>query len=516
MRILIFDDDKSTVDMLIKTIRWDLLGIDSFSVAYTVAQAKAIFLEGEHIDLMLCDIEAPGENGIDLLRWVRKNEYTTENIFLTNHAEFSFAQEAVRLGSVEYILKLSPAKQIEQALQRAVNRIKSRELSADHSRRILDAERLDKWLDFLMGYCGVDELKETFCSTAPEFYIDQPFLLALCLFPKQITISESARSTYLSNAVFETVFRETDGYAVFSRDANDKLWIVMPQPLHGQCADLLEQLLVYFEQTIPRSGVSAYYADPVAIEDLPKVRQDLERMAAENVTQIGKVLRWPGTGESGTAVSAGLPPQWMALIKEGQSAELFMQIKMYLEHLRRSDLLDRSVLQAFYHNYMQMLYLVLGQEQIEGHRLFQDAAARQLYESAELSLYEMMKWVGFSLNRTCDVLLEARRGKTTIDEVREYIDENICEKLRRGDIAARFYMSEDHLSHLFKKHFSVSIPEYINRRRVEYAATLLGKGQSVQEVSTACGFETSSYFSTVFRRLMGCSPLDYRKKLTEN
>ncbi|MCL2035270.1 MAG: helix-turn-helix domain-containing protein [Oscillospiraceae bacterium] len=515
MRILIFDDDKSTVDMLLKTINWELLGIDKFLTAYTVKQAKAAFLEGERIDLMLCDIEAPGENGIDLLRWVRQNGYETENIFLTNHAEFSFAQEAVRLGSVEYILKLSPPEQVEQALRRAANRINSRESLQDDSRRIRKAERMEKWLDFLIGHCGAEELKEALRKDNPAFDAEQAFLLALCHFPKQLALSKKEREVYLGNAVREIVLYGDEGYAVFSRDVQDKVWIMMPPSLHVQAEALLGQLLAYFERTAPKSGVSAYYSDPAKLEALPGIRRRLEKMAAENVTRIGEVLRWRAKEEGSPPAPAGLPPEWTDLLKNGRSAELFGQIKAYLEQCRQSGSLDRTMLQAFHLNYMQMVYSALHQEQIEGNRLFCDGAARQLYASAELSIYEMMKWVGFSLNRTCDVIREARRAKTVIDEVREYIDGHFCEKLRRKDIAARFYMNEDHLSHLFKKRFSATIPEYINCRRVEYASTLLRRGYSVQEVSMACGFETSSYFSTVFRRLTGRSPSDYRKSPPE-
>ena len=57
---------------------------------------------------MVCDIEAPGGTGLDLLRWVRENGYGTENIFLTNYDSFAFASEAIKLDCVEYILKMSP------------------------------------------------------------------------------------------------------------------------------------------------------------------------------------------------------------------------------------------------------------------------------------------------------------------------------------------------------------------------------------------------------------------------
>ena len=51
------------------------------------------------VDILLCDIEMPGENGLGLLRWVREQEKEIECIFLTCHAKFAYAQEAIILGS---------------------------------------------------------------------------------------------------------------------------------------------------------------------------------------------------------------------------------------------------------------------------------------------------------------------------------------------------------------------------------------------------------------------------------
>ena len=103
MNLCMVNDEKLTVDMMKTDISWNEYGIHEVYVAYDVAHAKSI-IETKNVDILLCDIEMPGENGIALLRWVRDNHMDIVCIFLTCHASFSYAQEAISLGCQEYIL----------------------------------------------------------------------------------------------------------------------------------------------------------------------------------------------------------------------------------------------------------------------------------------------------------------------------------------------------------------------------------------------------------------------------
>jgi len=57
------------------------------------------------VELILCDIEMPKENGIHFLKWVREQKIQTEVIFLTSHEKFEYAYGAVQNGAANYLLK---------------------------------------------------------------------------------------------------------------------------------------------------------------------------------------------------------------------------------------------------------------------------------------------------------------------------------------------------------------------------------------------------------------------------
>lgn len=75
---------------------------------------------------------------------------------------------------------------------------------------------------------------------------------------------------------------------------------------------------------------------------------------------------------------------------------------------------------------------------------------------------------------------------------------------------------EVYLRKLFRQELQLSPKQYLTRLRLHYAASLLDSGYySVTEVSKRAGFEDEKYFSTVFRKAMGCSPSRYQYSFTE-
>ncbi|MGN1377316.1 MAG: helix-turn-helix domain-containing protein [Dorea sp.] len=116
MNLLIVDDQKNVIEGMQEGIHWDGLSVESVYTANSAKEAKNIISE-KKIDAMLCDIEMPGENGLSLFRWAKKQNEQLECLFLTSHAEFEFAKEAMNLGGFGYILQPAPYSVIERAIR---------------------------------------------------------------------------------------------------------------------------------------------------------------------------------------------------------------------------------------------------------------------------------------------------------------------------------------------------------------------------------------------------------------
>ena len=103
MTVLIVDDQPDVVRGEEQGINWTSLGVDRILSAYSVPEAEKLLLS-EPVSVLLCDIEMPPRSGLELLELIRERKLPTRCIFLSAHAEFTYAQEAVRLGGFDYIL----------------------------------------------------------------------------------------------------------------------------------------------------------------------------------------------------------------------------------------------------------------------------------------------------------------------------------------------------------------------------------------------------------------------------
>lgn len=122
MNLLIVNDEELTAKSMEMDIEWEKYGIFKVFVAFNAMNAKEI-LSGNQINIVLLDIEMPEENGISLLRWIRSHEMKVECIFLTCHASFEYAKEAIALGCKEYILMPTRYEEIGEIVRKVASGI---------------------------------------------------------------------------------------------------------------------------------------------------------------------------------------------------------------------------------------------------------------------------------------------------------------------------------------------------------------------------------------------------------
>ena len=103
-----------------------------------------------------------------------------------------------------------------------------------------------------------------------------------------------------------------------------------------------------------------------------------------------------------------------------------------------------------------------------------------------------------------------------IHEISEYISAHYSDELSLPILSSRFSVSESHLSRKFKDTSGVGLNEYITFVRIMNAERLLREGGlSITEVATRCGFNDSNYFSAVFKKIKGVTPLKFSKNASE-
>ncbi|MCI1680368.1 MAG: AraC family transcriptional regulator [Ewingella americana] len=103
-------------------------------------------------------------------------------------------------------------------------------------------------------------------------------------------------------------------------------------------------------------------------------------------------------------------------------------------------------------------------------------------------------------------------SRTTASKVMQWIEENYVMKFSLAELSAAIGLSQSYISRVFSQETGGSVVDYLATRRIKRACELLrSTDMRIEEVGSQCGFTDTPYFITCFRKLIGRTPLQYRK-----
>lgn len=224
MNLLLVDDEVVSVQGMLQGVRWERCGIDRVFAAYTVKDAKRLLLE-EPIDLALLDIEMPEENGMDLLRWMRSQEKLRELpcAFLTCHAEFDYAREALQLRCVDYLLKPLEYTSVEELVLRMVS-----SQQVVHRKRQME-QYGEQWL-----HEKVDSAKE---HTGPVVdgaaIAEKTADYIVSHLSDKLSVEDLAFRAHLNPDYLNRIFKKAKGISINKFIINERMSLAMELITHG-------------------------------------------------------------------------------------------------------------------------------------------------------------------------------------------------------------------------------------------------------------------------------------------
>jgi two-component system response regulator YesN len=204
--------------------------------------------------------------------------------------------------------------------------------------------------------------------------------------------------------------------------------------------------------------------------------------------------------------------EWEQFLHNGEKIKLVNSIKHYLDKAKAAGTLNGGLLFAIHHDLMQMTYKVLKRWQIQASDLFANENTRQLYRNASNSAFDLLKWINQFSGQAIELIRESSRGESLADKVKAYIAEHYSENVSRQELADQLFVNSDYLSRVFNKEAGMPIPDYITQVRMEEAKRLLHTDSTVSDIAIRVGIDNYSYFSTVFKKYTGITPMEYRRK----
>lgn len=123
MNLLIVEDEVRLRNALANNIPWEKHGIE---VVGKAANGKAALelIDRKKPDLLLLDLQMPEMDGLSLARRLREEDPLMKIVILSGHDDFAYAQAALELGVVSYLLKPAGDQEILEAMLKAAERLR--------------------------------------------------------------------------------------------------------------------------------------------------------------------------------------------------------------------------------------------------------------------------------------------------------------------------------------------------------------------------------------------------------
>lgn len=124
-KIVLIDDDRSTLETIGAFFDWNQMGLDLAKTADDGVSGLEAILKIKP-DIVLIDIKMPGMDGLEVIEETHKNGLDPYFIVMSGYADFKYAQTALRLSVSEYILKPYSPADLKQAFEKAVAELERR------------------------------------------------------------------------------------------------------------------------------------------------------------------------------------------------------------------------------------------------------------------------------------------------------------------------------------------------------------------------------------------------------
>jgi len=165
VRVLVVDDDAEVRSVLRQDL--ELLG-HAVEEAGSAVTARSVFGTGGRFELVLCDIDMPGERGTELLAWIKRTDPDAAVVMVTGISDAPTAVGAMLKGASDYVCKPFSLAEVrartDQALEKRRLLIENRHYQ-DHLERLVE-ERTHEVLSAMAEIRGLhDDLRGAYDAT---------------------------------------------------------------------------------------------------------------------------------------------------------------------------------------------------------------------------------------------------------------------------------------------------------------------------------------------------------------
>lgn len=502
MKVLVIDDELHVYQAIQLLICWEKYGVDE--ILYASDGGEGIKKVREfNPEIIFTDMEMHSFSGIDFLKQLRREGFENQVIVISGYKDYNYMKAAIVANSVDYISKPIDRDELEAAINRAVENLENRyrlAKKADRDDTIIRANMLRNLINFSMGRDSLNyEMAEITQNLNPN---DGKLLVKLLILKtagsyKDGTIPMDGSEIKIKSA-------ET-----FSIDSYLKAVVVQCETLVSNTFSELDSML---NKYIRRQYIGTVWKVVDIIEDLQREVGVLKEWLLNEV-YIGKLLYNKKRME--THLSNDVHDHAIIgvefLLKEAINNKDKKAVAYIVDEFCEGMQHKRITLSQMQIYTMEINFIICN--------ILQSSTERVSENDWVISewICDLEEWkhnIKDRLFQLCEYSYSNTNNR--IIEVNNYLKKHFNQKIDMIELSREFGMSPQYLSKRYKEKFKETIGETIKQIRMEKSLQYLKYTEiPVAEIAWKVGFEDANYFSKSFKKQMGMSPIEMRKKLRD-
>lgn len=506
IKVLLVDDNRLALKYLKMVIDWESCG---FTVVGTATDGRAGLRKYQELkpQVVITDIQMPVMSGIDLSRKIREMDTTVKIIFLSSYDEFDYARSALNLKVSDYILK---HELNETMLKKRLEELKREMEDEKRNEKIHLEHHLIEYFEDpksqLPKECLWMEKKKWSSLLIAKDQILSPFQKWM---KKEEEASKEQRIKEIcyqsSRAVTAVLPLEEDLYFLLLDEEKREEDMIQPfcyelkKRIQQDAKETFSIFIMNTEQGIRRQR--AYFFEK---REIVQKRYFLYPSVVVHSSIAGYHPEEEETKIKEEMILKGLEER-----KEDQILEYLDTLFLKISKQENYELLVQTT---------QMILKIL--EEYDGQiKRRKNGEVFEIYQQGEeinwSTAYDIFKWAKAKFRKLMQFLLENEQIQYTrpIRNAMDYICSNYQkQELSLEEIANAVGVGGNHLNTLFNKELGMTVHRYLSGIRIEKAKEFLRDDKvKIGDIPEKTGYANSQYFSKVFKRAEGMTPLEYRR-----
>jgi two-component system, response regulator YesN len=524
-RMIIVDDEQVIRNGLKSVVDWAELGYE-IAGAFASASEALAWLAKHPADVLLADICMPGTDGLELIRRAKAVRNDLVAVILSGYDNFEFARAAIDCGVFGYLLKPVREEQVEELFCRLKNLLDERAQQRVNSSIIIESDAV-RQLNLLLRHSAIDPsgLQRLLTAFPSLNNFGKARVLLLEVLPSEQYHDRDSVEQVTVSVLQEITTRLCGTFPIIRLADRPAFAVVITGSELGTLDSARESFVLISDLVARRSGLRLSGSVGCAVERIDALHIALK--SAETVLNrrryegIGHLIEYDGTrvehspDDSYIFDNSDLGVVFVRAVVEGDRMAVQDTARQLFGRLIDARVGDTRLAETWVRAFIDRVAT-----QLRSWGVSVELVRKHLYAGLDKSLtmptYAIAADVlaeAFTTFLDCAGAFRSDPCNATIIDAVDFIRTNLANDVSLEQLADRAKMSPSYFSRLFKHVVGENFKDYLIARRLEFAKQRLrDSSDKVYAVAEAAGFRDHHYFSDVFKRKTGVTPLEYRHR----